>query len=305
MISILIPNYNYDCQNLVQVLIEEIKELDTPIEIIIADDASTSKKIRSSYAVLENFSQIRIIKNETNLGREKSRLLLAREAKYNWILFLDSDVIPKEKKFIRNFLTSILKFNEIDVVFGGINYETKPKDAQLLLRWMYGKKNEEKSLAKRLKNPYNSLVTGAICIRKSVFIEHSVVLDHIYGLDILLAAQLCKANAKVLHINNPVYHLGLEANATFLLKSQDALKSIILLEKKKLLPPNFRPIQNAYLKLKKLRLLGICNWIYSWSEAFLIKACTEKTPNLVYFKIYRMLYFCYLKKTNSIKNEAT
>ncbi|GGE33360.1 glycosyltransferase family 2 protein [Psychroflexus planctonicus] len=303
MLSILIPNFNDQCQNLVYSLVDEIEKLNAQIEIIIGDDASTLAHITETYTKFEEFTNVHIIQNQSNLGREKTRIKLADEAKNNWLLFLDADVFPQQKNYISNYVEAIQKNNELDVIFGGIAYQEKPKDKNYLLRWKYGKAREEQNLIARTENKYRSLVTGAICIKKSVFLKHSTVLEHIYGLDILLAYQLKKANANVLHINNPVFHLGLETNSVFLSKTKDAWKSLILLEDKNLISKDFRPIQKAYLKLKKLRLLNLCKWLYKLFHVILCKQITGKSPSLFWFDVYRMLYFCYLKELKSIENE--
>ena len=303
MLSILIPNFNDNCQNLVYSLAQEIEKLDVEVELIVGDDASTDTEIQNSYYQLENLPYVRLIKNKTNLGREKTRVLLARAAQYNWLLFLDADVIPQKKNFIDLFIKQITKDENTDVIFGGIKYQEKPTNTQFLLRWKYGKENEAQSLKQRKNNTYKSLVTGAICIQKHVFLEYTLVLDHVYGLDMVLAYQLKKAKTAIKHINNAVFHLGLENNETFVHKTEDALKSIILLENKNIISNNFRPIQQAFLKLKKLKLISSCNLIYKTLAKLLVLNLKSNSPNLFCFNLYRMLYFCHLKQVNSLDNE--
>lgn len=305
MISILIPNYNYDCQNLVQVLIEEIKELDTPIEIIIADDASTNSQLLQIYNEIQQSEYVRILKNDDNYGREKTRSILAKNAKFNYLLFLDADVLPKQNNFIKNFIDVILKQNDAQVIFGGIAYAAKPKNPDLWLRWLYGKVNEEKSLTTRKKDKYRSIVTGAICIQKNLFLKYNTLLIDLYGLDITLAYQFKKAKLNVIHIENPVLHFGLESNATFLQKTKEAWKSVILLENKGLISRDFKKVQQVYLNIEKIGLANFFKSLFKLSQVSLEKNISGKNPKLFLFTIYRMLYFCYLKKTNSIKNEAT
>lgn len=297
MLSILIPNFNDSCQDLVHRLVEEIHTINFEVEIIIGDDASTLEAVIESYTQFDALENVRIIKNKSNLGREKTRINLAKNAQFNWLLFLDADVLPKGKNFIQKYIEAFSESKKLDVIFGGIVYQEKPTNPAVLLRWKYGKANEEQGLSSRRKNQYRSLVTGAICIQKEVFMNNSIYLDHIYGLDILLAYQLKKANARVVHIENPVFHLGLETNSAFLHKTKDAMKSIVILEKKGLISADFRPIQRVYHKLEKLGLAGLCKWFFGVLDSILTKSISGISPKLFYFNLYRMLYFCHLKQS--------
>ncbi|MFM7684014.1 MAG: glycosyltransferase, partial [Bacteroidota bacterium] len=70
MLSICIPVYNSDISELVDSLLNQIKELNYQIEICLIDDASTNPK----YDVL-GFKHPKIIgyKNANNAGRAKVR----------------------------------------------------------------------------------------------------------------------------------------------------------------------------------------------------------------------------------------
>ena len=87
MLSILIPNFNDDCQDLIHQLVKEIQNLNFDVEIIIGDDASTLESVYKSYNMLKLLPNVRILVNEQNLGREKTRVNLAKSAQYNFLLF--------------------------------------------------------------------------------------------------------------------------------------------------------------------------------------------------------------------------
>lgn len=88
LVSIITPSYNtgrYIAETIESVINQTYKNW----EMIIVDDCSTddTEKIVSSY----NDSRIRFIKNDTNSGAAVSRNKAIREAKGEWIAFLDSD----------------------------------------------------------------------------------------------------------------------------------------------------------------------------------------------------------------------
>lgn len=294
LLSILIPNFNYKCHDLVCSLAKESQTLKQEVEILVCDDSSTLKSLSKIYDDLSDLKNVRIISNSVNLGREKTRIKLANESEFSWLLFLDSDVIPKDKKFIVKFLNTIQTYQDSDVIFGGVAYGEKPVNSDLILRWKYGKSKEEKKIKLRQKYKYLSLVTGAICLKKSIFISCNTFSENIYGLDIYLAYQLKSINANIIHIQNPVYHLGLETNSIFLSKTKEAWRTLILLENKNLISKDFRPVQKVYVKLKTLKMCPMCKKLFDSLHRFMKKRIVENS-SLFWFDVYRMLYYCNLK----------
>ena len=86
MISICIPTYNTDCTGLLKSLNNQIKSLDTIIEIIVFDDGSTLHQI-SNKTVCSSMGFVHI-ENKENLGRVASRKKLAEMSKYQYLLFI-------------------------------------------------------------------------------------------------------------------------------------------------------------------------------------------------------------------------
>ena len=90
LVSIVMPNYN--CEKFVEETIKSvINQTYSNWELLFVDDCSTD----NSVAIVEGFndSRIRILKNEKNSGAAVSRNYALREAKGDYIAFLDSDDI--------------------------------------------------------------------------------------------------------------------------------------------------------------------------------------------------------------------
>ena len=68
------------------------------MHLLINNVASENKKINA----LDHCS---FLENEKNIGRTATRNILAKKAKYDWLLFLDADVIPLNE----NYIASIYK----------------------------------------------------------------------------------------------------------------------------------------------------------------------------------------------------
>lgn len=119
LVSIIMPNYN--CEKFVEETVKSvINQTYTNWELLFVDDCSTD----NSVAIVESFndSRIRILKNEKNSGAAVSRNYALREAKGDYIAFLDSDDIwlpeklEKQISFMEKngYKFSYSKYEEID-----------------------------------------------------------------------------------------------------------------------------------------------------------------------------------------------
>ncbi|QAA82914.1 glycosyltransferase family 2 protein [Aequorivita sp. H23M31] len=295
MISILIPTYNYNVVPLVKALQGQIHLSQINYEIKVYDDGSTD--LPEENEKLPAFQNTIYKKLEKNIGRTAIRNLMATEAKYEWLLFLDADVLPDTIEFLEHY-TNAIKNNDYDVVSGGIIYdEIKPSQKQLL-RWHYGREREAKSVDERNIEPY-FIFSSNLLIKKQLFLEANTVLENYYGLDNSLSNQLKKMNAKVLHIDNPVVHFGLEENEEFIKKALKAVETTVILENKGLMDTNMRPLQKSYSKLKKLHLQHVFSAIISKFKKDMERNFMSEKPNLFWFDLYRLDYYIQLKKKHN------
>lgn len=294
MLSILIPTYNYNITKLVHELNDQLVTLRVDFEILCYDDASTNRELVEKNKTLNTLKKINYKILQKNIGRSAIRNLLAKDAKFDWLIFLDADVYPKDKNFIKNYITHISKKHQI--VYGGILYqENKPKHNELL-RWIYGKKREAISYQQRNKNIYLSFLTLNFVVHKNVFKEVSFNEDipNLRHEDTLFSYELMKNNMSIKHINNPTYHLGIENSHLFLKKSEESLDVLNLFLEKKLLPPNYTKITRIFVKLKALKCNYVFSILYKGFKKSMKKQLLSKTPSIYLFDFYRLSYFCYI-----------
>lgn len=296
MLSILIPTYNCSVVNLVRQIHQQAEEAAIVFEIIVVDDFSSDLSIIEQNAEITNLEFCQFTKNETNLGRTASRNILAHKAQYDFLLFLDADVLPKNDDFINRF--NLSENSDYSVIYGGICYYETPPEKNKILRWKYGKEREAKSVTDRLKEPY-FIISQNLLIKKDVFLKINSVNTNAYGLDILFSNNLKNNNITVKHIDNPVYHLGLENNQTFISKSLEAVKTTIKLEKNNLIDTDLRPLQKSYLKLKKLRMINTFSFCISVFKKIMERNFQSGNPNLFWFDLYRLQYYIKLKSKTS------
>lgn len=296
MISILIPIYNYNVKMLLTALTEQVKVLDLVTEIICLDDASTDKKVTKENKELCKTLNIPFFSSPSNNGRTITRQALAEKAKYNWLLFLDSDVLPKEKTFLKDYAKYIN--HKYDCIYGGICYEKKTPEAQFILRWKYGNEREDTSAKKRNNSPYKSIASGNLLIKKSVFLGINKELDKDwYGYDTLFSARLKSLKKQINHINNKVFHLGLEENNKYLQKKEKAANTVFELYTNGFFEKNHENgLLKAYQKLEHFRAVSLYLIFFKINRSWFRKNIVSSKPNLLILDLYCLGYFCSLIK---------
>ncbi|UUC45473.1 glycosyltransferase family 2 protein [Flavobacterium cerinum] len=294
MISILIPAYNYDVSDLVRSLLKEGQSLPLAFEIICWDDCSPNVSISESNKALAQESEYyTYFRSETNLGRTQTRTLLAEKAKYNRLLFLDSDVMPENESFLKNYIATISP--EKPIIFGGYQYVSQYDNPTSMLRWTYGRSRESHIATTRNKKPYHYIFSGNILIDKDIFLNIKFPENNFYGMDSYFSYQLYKNTIPVVHIDNPVLHLGLENNEIFFKKSLEAVKI-----RKHFFPElpgieNINSLVKNYNRLKRFRMDKPVGFFFNLSEPLLRKMILGKNQSLFCLDLYRLGYICVIK----------
>ena len=118
MISICIPIYNFNVTELVKTLSAQLKDLNCPSEIILIDDCSdiSFKKANENICSKENYIQL-----DKNIGRAAIRNRFLEYAKYEYLLFLDCDMVVHSNNFLDKYFNAINECNN-KVICGGLIY---------------------------------------------------------------------------------------------------------------------------------------------------------------------------------------
>jgi len=295
MLSILIPTYNYNVLPLVQEVQYQARREHIEFEIIVLDDASTDM-----HTVSKN-QQISLIDNckykllQENVGRSKIRNLLAKKARYHWMIFLDADTMPTTPDLICQYLQYLNA--EEKAVYGGIEYQTKKPPREKLLRWVYGREREALHVGPREDMPYRSFLTLNFAITKSVFekVHFNENIPNLRYEDVLFAYNLSQKHIKVQHIHNPVCHNGLETGEIFLKKTEEATEGLKYLVDHGLLPADYIRLSAAYCKLKKFGMAGMAAKTFSNLRSRMRQNLLGPRPSIIIFDLYRLGYLCTLK----------
>ena len=297
MLSILIPTYNYNIVSLVTELHKQCVECNIKFEILVYDDGS-NKYANESKQIAAFLSETRIIFSDKNLGRIHARQKLSDNAQYDWLLFLDADVLPKSKKFIERYT---LKTNSCyDAVFGGFAYTSNPPENHSILRWKYGKTFEEVDAKKRNSKPYHLIISANFLIKKEIFHNiNSKIKINSYGLDNYFAALLKQNNIHILHVNNEVYHFGIEKNIVYLNKVEEAINTLLYLFNKNKIFTHNNKLLSTFIKTKRFKLNILLAHLYKKFNKRIKSNLLSHNPNMFLLQLYKTLYMCHLDlKTN-------
>lgn len=294
MLSILIPTYNYNVFPLAENLVNRASNSDIAFELICIDDGSNSE-INKLNEKINSLNNCKFIEQKTNSGRTASRHTLAKQAEYDWLLFLDADVMPKNDAFLTQYVSLISESYE--AIFGGIAYNKKSYNPENVLRYTFGSKREVIDAKKRNDNPYRVTCSANFMIKKDVFLNiNANLLQNAYGLDYVFGTELQSQQISILHINNEVYHLGVDNNVEFLNKTKRALQTLYTLNENDQINNSKISLLKAYFKLKSLGIASLFGRMLDKINNPIEKHLkTSKSPSLFVFDLYRLGYFCRIK----------
>lgn len=290
-LSICIPIYNQNVTPLVNELRAQALRADCQFEILLMDDASTRyKEANSRLCELEG---VRFIGLEKNVGRSVIRNKLADEAFYDYLLFMDCDVLP----YSPDFLEKYIQMEGHDVVVGGYRYEEQPISDAYTFRWKYGKKREERSAATRNRRPNDSFSTFNFLIKKSIFkqVRFDESLKGYGHEDTFFGISLKEAGVKVTHIDNPLLHLGYDNSAVFLEKSRNSVHNLWAIYGKVADRDGFADsvkLLRYYRSLERSGLVSLCATLFTYADKVLQYNLLGKSPYLFLFDLYKLGTLC-------------
>ncbi len=301
MLSVLIPIYNHDVNNLVTTLDQQLTQSGIPYEIILADDCSNNLDYRKKNENLSLLASVQYIQNQSNMGRAKIRNRLADTAQYPYLLFIDCDATVQHQNYIQIYLEAIEKMQQepLFVINGGIAYQTEKPDSQYFLRWYYGKKREEESADKRASQPYHHFTPFNVVITKSLFqcINFDESLTSYGHEDTLFGCQLKEQEIPYLHIDNHLIHNGLDTNEEFLKKIRASIENLTKLSKNQSINKHFledNKLLKAYRSCNIMGLTVFFKLIFKKYQTRIEQQLCEK-PSMFLLDLYKLCYLATIK----------
>lgn len=286
MISILIPTFNDDCRGLVGSLIsqaERIKGLEW--EILVADDASTNTAVAEANSTIGKLEGCRYIRRSTNTGRSVIRNFLAQEARGEWLLFIDADLVMVRNDFLKTYIDATA---HAEVICGGYQVLKGPDGN---LRYLYEHAAEKNnSVKQRLKHPYHNFCASSFMIKRNIFLQYPFDSRfYKYGYeDVLLGRELSEAGITITHIDAPIGFLEYESNAYFLKKAEEAMETLYQFRDSL---QGYSPILNIANRIQGNLLGTIFQKIFKWKRDAWKSNLLSNQPSLFIFKLYKLGYY--------------
>ncbi|MCB0597314.1 MAG: glycosyltransferase [Phaeodactylibacter sp.] len=285
MLSILIPVYNFDVRVLIKELHRQALGLPLPAEIICFDDCSEEpwKTLNREVALL---SSVQYKEWPENLGRSRIRNVLADAARGSHLLFLDCDSEAPDEAYLQRYVEAL---EPESVLYGGRIYrEAPPGDPKLLLHWRYGSQREQMPPARRRKHPYHHFMTNNFLIPSSVFqeIRFDERLTRYGHEDTLFGMELRRRKVPVRHLDNPLFHIGLEHASTFLQKTREGVRNLAFLYRS---GTGIETRLTAfYEKLNRAGLAAPAKGALAALRPWLLRNLLSGRPRLFLFDLYKL-----------------
>lgn len=215
-LSVLIPFYKDNAADLLVALDQEVT--DQPVEILIYDDGSGVADLTATIAAVVKQAKrpMRLITNAQNQGRSGARNGLYLEARADWVLFLDADMLPSKADFLQSYV-SLLSQSKADIIFGGFEVENTAVDPDRDLHRALSEVSDCLSLAERQAGGPQYVASSNLCVRKHVLASEPFDTAFTgWGWEDSEWAARVDKRFTLLHADNPAIHLGLETTNTLL-----------------------------------------------------------------------------------------
>ena len=277
-LSILIPIFNWNVHALVTSLVAQRADWPGPVELVLFDDES-AEAFRVLNRALTEQPGVRYHELIRNVGRAAIRNQLARAAQHEWLLLLDNDSLLPDAQFLARYAAMR---DQAPVLIGGTCYAPRPPaDPALRLRWLYGREREARPAAVRQQTPHAQLTINNALLRADVLARYSLD-EQLRGYgheDTRFGEALAAGGVAIRHLDNPVLHDGLEPAATFLQKSEEAVRNLALAFRATGTGTESRLMQTA-LKLRRWGLAKPLAAALRGSVPYLRRNLLSATPNL-------------------------
>ncbi|MBR1838023.1 MAG: glycosyltransferase family 2 protein [Bacteroidaceae bacterium] len=288
ILSVLIPTFHFSPERLVSALSQQARSVGD-VEIIVVDDGSSDEALRQQTIALERFASVYVFALQENIGRARVRNLLYRLAKSDLMLFIDSDAEVVADDFLAAYLVAA---SQADVVCGRLTNLPPPAPKGCELRYRYETAAEragKRAAHWRNQHPYAHLSTFQLLVHRRVM-ERVQFDEHIreYGYeDVLFGLRLQEEEFRVLHIDTPLLHTGIDSNAHFLAHIEAAIRILAGL------PPTVQQqiaLSRLALRLRAWHVAGMARAIFRLLKPLIRRQLMSSRPSLILFQTYKLGY---------------
>ena len=223
-LSVLIPFLYDDPRRLIAVLDREAPGLNQAVELVLLDDGSGDDEMAQAVlaAVQALALPARLIRLLANEGRSRGRNRLARHARAEHLLFLDSDMLPDQPDFLDRWLAQASAQNPA-VAFGGISLDQAPQTPEHALHRRLAQRADCAPARVRRRRPEKYVFTSNLMIRRDLF-DAEPFDEGFKGWgweDVEWGVRVSRRHA-IHHIDNSATHLGLDPARVIAIKYEES-----------------------------------------------------------------------------------
>ncbi|GLS02804.1 glycosyl transferase [Brevundimonas denitrificans] len=214
-VSVLIPFLRDDPAELLNLLDEEAASVDGAVEIVVLDDGTRDAALTARLAAqIKGMAlPVRLITLPANEGRSVGRNRLASTARGGSLLFLDSDMRPDHRRFLRDW-ADLAAREDPAVAFGGFSLLQAPTDARFAVHRAMAAKSECVPWTERAKQPEKYVYTSNLLVRRDVFEAEAFDPGFTgWGWEDVEWAMRVSRRFRVVHLDNAATHMGLDTVA--------------------------------------------------------------------------------------------
>jgi glycosyltransferase involved in cell wall biosynthesis len=208
-LSVMVPFYQESPLALVRAL---VLNCDLPVEILLIDDGSKMPELDAEIrAQMQDQSiAMRLISSSQNEGRARARNQLQAQARGDYYLFLDADMLPDSPDFLANWF-KVMSDLKPDVAFGGFSLQQASHDAPYRLHHQMAAKHDCAHAKVRRLAPEKYVFTSNLLVRSEVMQAYGFDKDFTgWGWEDVEWALRLSTQFKITHIDNTATHMGLD-----------------------------------------------------------------------------------------------
>jgi len=300
MISICTPVYNVVVVDLVKELIAQSIREKIEIEILVFDDGSNSH-IKEKNRTIRQYANVNYKESVTNIGSAAIRNKMGKEAKYEHLLYIDSDSDIGDQ-YLKNYVAIL---NQHLISCGGRIHPEKLPSSEYSLRWKVGKIREDYDALQRSKFPNKSFMSNNFLVKRS-FLNEIAFDEEIKKSgheDTMMGIRMEEKEIFIHHIDNPVTHIGLETNDEFLVKTRQRLDTLAFIyqrDKNTALMRKRITLLKYFHIVKQLRFVQLIGILFDFTKKRMERNLVSIEPNMFLYDCYKIGYFSKIYKQSLV-----
>lgn len=259
--------------------------------LVFYDDGSGDEALtrRLAQHIMAFPGPARLVTAPDNHGRSHARNRLVALAETDWILFLDADMRPDDEAFLTRYLDAVRALDAPALVAGGFSLRHVKPTRETALHAAQSRTSECLPAETRAREPGRYVFTSNILVHKALLRE--VAFDDGFagwGWEDVDWGLRVAATHRVLHIENPATHLGLDSTPALLEKYGGSGANFARLAARHPDAAAAMPLWRVAQRLKWLPARGLWTGLTRWLAS---RSGAPLALRLLSLKTYRALRY--------------